>query len=244
MPHDWEPNRPTTLTPTTRRRILNRDHHTCQINGPHCTHTATEVDHITPTAEGGPNTDVNLRAVCHTCHREKSQTEAARGRARARARALMPREPHPGLRPNPPHRTNRTNHPATPHTPQGGTPSPGPRRRRKAFALGSRTGLAGQAPYGLELTAGESTVPGKVSGMGEVDVEVARQRVREAAAALAECDRRRAELMEARNSALRAARAAGVRWVDMQADAGLSVAGVQKILAKSKTRQQPRSRAT
>ena len=67
MPPGW---------PATRARILLRDHHTCQIDGPDCTRYATEVDHLTP----GVETDDHLRAVCTTCHRTKTQTEARAGK--------------------------------------------------------------------------------------------------------------------------------------------------------------------
>ena len=83
----------------TKTRILHRDNHTCQIHGPHCTHTATEVDHITPQAQGGTHNPENLRAVCKTCHREKTKTEATEGKRRKAAMARMPIESHPGLRP-------------------------------------------------------------------------------------------------------------------------------------------------
>jgi len=50
-------------------RILERDQHTCQIQGPGCTHIATHVDHIIQLAHGGPaHDDRNLRATCRTCN--------------------------------------------------------------------------------------------------------------------------------------------------------------------------------
>lgn len=52
-----------------RRQVLERDGHTCQINLPGCTVTATTVDHITPVALGGEwYDDNNLRAACHQCN--------------------------------------------------------------------------------------------------------------------------------------------------------------------------------
>jgi len=36
---------------------------------------ATDVDHITPKAKGGTDTMENLRAVCRTCHFEKSAAD-------------------------------------------------------------------------------------------------------------------------------------------------------------------------
>lgn len=38
---------------------------------------ATEVDHIKPKAKGGTEDDDNLQAICHTCHVDKTQAEAA-----------------------------------------------------------------------------------------------------------------------------------------------------------------------
>lgn len=83
----------------TKTRILTRDHHTCQIQGPHCTQTATEVDHITPQVQGGTHNPENLRAVCKTCHWEKTKMEATEGKRRKAAMVRMPIESHPGLRP-------------------------------------------------------------------------------------------------------------------------------------------------
>ena len=52
-----------------RRWILDRDRGACQIQGPHCTHHATQVDHITPRADGGDvYNPANLRAACRTCN--------------------------------------------------------------------------------------------------------------------------------------------------------------------------------
>jgi 5-methylcytosine-specific restriction endonuclease McrA len=58
--HNWQ---------TVRRTILERDRHTCQINGPGCRGKATQVDHIAPLSEGGARLDAtNLRAACSTCN--------------------------------------------------------------------------------------------------------------------------------------------------------------------------------
>ena len=57
--------------PTVRKRILQRDNHTCQIALPGCTITANTVDHITPVALGGAWYDPdNLRAACSHCNGE------------------------------------------------------------------------------------------------------------------------------------------------------------------------------
>lgn len=99
----WTTRTPSSHTTTThqwrtktRPAVLARDRHTCQIRGPHCTTTATQVDHITPIAAGGHPHDLdNLRAVCEACHAAKTTTDAATGRARLSER--RPPAPHPGL---------------------------------------------------------------------------------------------------------------------------------------------------
>ena len=54
---------------TVRKRILERDGHTCQIRTPKCTIHATHVDHIIPVTQGGPWWDPdNLRASCAPCN--------------------------------------------------------------------------------------------------------------------------------------------------------------------------------
>lgn len=58
-----------------RKAILERDAHTCQINGPGCTTNATEVDHIVPLLVGGLRLDpTNLRAACKHCNVARSNT--------------------------------------------------------------------------------------------------------------------------------------------------------------------------
>ena len=87
---------------TVRRRVLDRDNHTCQIGLLGCTNTATCVDHITPVSWGGEWYDpTNLRAACHNCnaalavlarkhapkHAPKSTYNGPRGHAPARPQA-------------------------------------------------------------------------------------------------------------------------------------------------------------
>lgn len=58
----------------TRRRILERDGYRCQVPDPHhCTIVATEVDHIVPKAQGGPDRDDNLRAACSTGNKVRNR---------------------------------------------------------------------------------------------------------------------------------------------------------------------------
>lgn len=61
------------------RRILQRDHGTCQLCGQpvdttvHWTHpNAPQVDHIIPIRHGGPDTDNNLALTHRRCNRAKS----------------------------------------------------------------------------------------------------------------------------------------------------------------------------
>jgi 5-methylcytosine-specific restriction endonuclease McrA len=56
--------------------ILRRDGYACQIGGPGCTGTATEVDHIHPKNWGGRATPDNLRAACRHCNRAKGSKAA------------------------------------------------------------------------------------------------------------------------------------------------------------------------
>ena len=63
----------------TRRYVLQRDGYRCQIAGPTCTRTATQVDHIVPLAAGGNELDpTNLRAACSTCNASRGGKVAAR----------------------------------------------------------------------------------------------------------------------------------------------------------------------
>lgn len=64
----------------TRRAVLDRDRHTCQLRLEiYCEGTATELDHIRPVASTGA-VDIeticdttNLRAICKPCHAIKTQ---------------------------------------------------------------------------------------------------------------------------------------------------------------------------
>lgn len=84
LPKNWE---------AARRRILQRDNHHCQLRLEGCTGRATEVDHRV----AGDNHDpTNLQAVCSSCHKRKTQAEAALARApRPSRRRAQPN--HPGL---------------------------------------------------------------------------------------------------------------------------------------------------
>lgn len=81
--------------PALRKRIMDRDHWQCQIQGPTCTGHATQADHITPWARGGTDTIANGQAVCEPCHNLKTEHERAQGRARHSRKRTPPK--HPGL---------------------------------------------------------------------------------------------------------------------------------------------------
>lgn len=59
-----------------RRIVLERDGGVCQIKGPNCTGTATDVDHIRSVEQGGAWFDVdNLRAACRRCNIGRANSE-------------------------------------------------------------------------------------------------------------------------------------------------------------------------
>lgn len=51
------------------RRVLRRDHFTCQYEG--CQRKATTVDHVVPLCQGGSTTWQNLVACCLPCNQSK-----------------------------------------------------------------------------------------------------------------------------------------------------------------------------
>ena len=51
------------------RRVMKRDHHTCQYEG--CHNKATTVDHVIPLCQGGKTTWQNLVAACLPCNQSK-----------------------------------------------------------------------------------------------------------------------------------------------------------------------------
>lgn len=51
------------------RRVLKRDHHTCQYEG--CLNRATTVDHVVPVCQGGRTSWQNLVAACLPCNQLK-----------------------------------------------------------------------------------------------------------------------------------------------------------------------------
>ena len=88
LPKDWNKR---------RLRVLRRDGYRCQIAGPGCLVTATEVDHM------GERTDHRLevlQSVCRVCHKVKTAKQSAEARAlRPTLRLARDPESHPGLIP-------------------------------------------------------------------------------------------------------------------------------------------------
>jgi 5-methylcytosine-specific restriction protein A len=66
-----------------RAIALARDKHMCQPCKAANRYTlASQVDHITPKAEGGTDDLDNLQSICTPCHDRKTQAEAARAQGR------------------------------------------------------------------------------------------------------------------------------------------------------------------
>ena len=84
LPSNWK---------SIRLTVLRRDSYRCKIQGTGCRVIATEVDHI---ARGDNHSLGNLQAVCPSCHRQKTLSEAQEASARKRSRRLRPTEKHPG----------------------------------------------------------------------------------------------------------------------------------------------------
>lgn len=76
-----------------RRRILKRDNRECQLGGPNCLETASQVDHVVPISQGGTDDEDNLASACRQCHMEKSSREAVAARAKRTRRRRRPIHP-------------------------------------------------------------------------------------------------------------------------------------------------------
>lgn len=64
------------VTPSQRRRILERDGYHCVMCLREPTdHRFLHVDHILPRSKGGPNDDENLQTLCRSCNLHKSASE-------------------------------------------------------------------------------------------------------------------------------------------------------------------------
>ena len=87
-----------------RNRVLQRDGHECQLRYIGCTGCAAEVDDIVPVSVSGISradaTDDMLQAVCHSCHKQKTDRERRTAHtastAHRVARKRLPQRQHPG----------------------------------------------------------------------------------------------------------------------------------------------------
>ena len=53
-------------------KVVRRDNHVCQVCFTYVPDDQVEFDHIIPVSKGGPTTVQNLRLLCRTCNRKKS----------------------------------------------------------------------------------------------------------------------------------------------------------------------------
>ena len=58
-----------------RKRIIQRDHSTCQVCGKICVGRDIQVDHKVARANGGTDADGNLWLLCASCHGRKGKQE-------------------------------------------------------------------------------------------------------------------------------------------------------------------------
>lgn len=72
-----------------RRRVLERDNHTCVL----CGKKATHVDHI---KRGGDHSSLNLRALCQTCHMARTGRDGGRTQRKPKPSTKRLAEQHPG----------------------------------------------------------------------------------------------------------------------------------------------------
>jgi hypothetical protein len=63
-----------TVTKRTRFEVLKRDNHTCRYCGGKAPDVQLHVDHVNPTALGGPDTADNLVAACVDCNLGKASS--------------------------------------------------------------------------------------------------------------------------------------------------------------------------
>lgn len=53
-------------------KVVRRDNHICQVCHKHVPDNEIEFDHLIPFSKGGPTTVENIRLLCRTCNRKKS----------------------------------------------------------------------------------------------------------------------------------------------------------------------------
>ncbi|MFV8233066.1 HNH endonuclease [Mycolicibacterium fortuitum] len=84
LPKNW---------PALRKRILERDNHLCQIQGPRCLVAASDVDHI---QRGNDHAEDNLQSACSPCHLDKTSAESVARRKQLREARYRRPDRHPG----------------------------------------------------------------------------------------------------------------------------------------------------
>lgn len=67
--------RRTSLSPSKRINILERDDYTCKKCGRKASEGRLEVDHIKPVCKGGTDEESNLQTLCFECNRGKGGEE-------------------------------------------------------------------------------------------------------------------------------------------------------------------------
>lgn len=71
------------MTPSLRRKIMERDDYTCQICGKRMRDgVGLHIDHIIPVAKGGKSVPSNLQVLCSKCNGSKSDRMPVQGRGR------------------------------------------------------------------------------------------------------------------------------------------------------------------
>jgi 5-methylcytosine-specific restriction endonuclease McrA len=55
-------------------QVVRRDNHVCQVCHQYVPDTDLEFDHIIPYSKGGPTTVGNIRLLCQSCNRKKSDS--------------------------------------------------------------------------------------------------------------------------------------------------------------------------
>ena len=55
-------------------KVVRRDNHVCQVCFKYVPDNEVEFDHIIPYSKGGPTTVDNIRLLCRSCNREKSDS--------------------------------------------------------------------------------------------------------------------------------------------------------------------------
>lgn len=60
------------ITAVTQRRVLRRDNYICQMCNKHIPDTEINFDHIIPWSKGGSSDESNIRLLCESCNKKRS----------------------------------------------------------------------------------------------------------------------------------------------------------------------------